>query len=94
MKKALIIAGFLFAIPSLASSGDDPRDIQALDGGSLHYNASSSAVVLEGPSQELRLKEIVTAEGKGLLAVHEIDDGEPASGCPCGLGPDAMEQIR
>lgn len=94
MKKAFILAGFLLAIPSFASSGDGLRDAQEIDGGSLHYRASSSAIVLEGPAQALRLKEIVTAEGKGFLAVHEIEDEGPASDCPWGLWPDAMEQTR
>lgn len=94
MKKALIISVFLFAIPSLASSGGQPEESRPSDAGPLVYGARSSAVVLEGPKQELRLREIVTSEGEGLLAVHEIEVEEPGHDCSVGLAPEAMEHLR
>ncbi|CAG0944174.1 hypothetical protein ANRL1_01623 [Anaerolineae bacterium] len=93
MKRAIVLAGFLLVIPSFAFSGENREDFGPDEAGPLTYRASSSAVILE-PPRGLRLKEIVTSEGKRLLAVHEIEDEQSGRDCFGELEPEDMEHLR
>lgn len=93
MKKALLLAGLFLFLPSLALALDGQPE-QAQEAGSITYRVNSTAVELKGPSEEIRLKEVVTSEGEGIWAVHEVAPGEAGHDCGETEWPDAMDHIQ
>lgn len=93
MKKGLFLALFLM-LPYWASAGDAPIDPQARETEAITYRARSSATVLEPPTDALRLKGIITSEGKGLWAVHEAVPEEAQHDCAEAEWPDELDHTE
>ncbi|MBI2400520.1 MAG: hypothetical protein HYV23_05620 [Deltaproteobacteria bacterium] len=81
-------------LPSWASAEDAPPEAQAREVEAISYRVKSSATVLEAPSDTLKLKEIVTRQGKGLWAVHEAAPEEAPHDCGEVQWPDAVDYIQ